>query len=52
VPSAQGGNADILTRIIGDAMSKEIGQSVIVDNRPGGSGTTGTSAVASAAPDG
>lgn len=52
VPSAQGGNADILTRIIGDAMSKEIGQSVIVDNRPGGSGTIGTSAVANAAPDG
>ncbi len=51
-PYAQGGNADILTRIIGDGLSKNLGQTVLTDNRPGGSSTIGTSIAAKATPDG
>lgn len=51
-PYGSGGNADILTRIIGDAMSKSMGQPVLVDNRPGGSSTIGSAIVAKAPPDG
>lgn len=51
-PYGAGGNADILTRIIGDAMSKSMGQPVLVDNRPGGSSTIGSAIVAKAPPDG
>jgi tripartite-type tricarboxylate transporter receptor subunit TctC len=51
-PYGAGGNADILTRVIGDAMAKSTGQPFIVDNKPGGSSTIGTAIVAKAAPDG
>ena len=51
-PYGQGGNADILTRIIGDAVSRSVGQPFLVENRPGGSSTIGSSIVAKAPPDG
>lgn len=51
-PYGQGGNADILTRVIGDSMSKSMGQPVLVDNRPGGSSTIGTAIAAKAPADG
>lgn len=52
VPYPPGGGADRFARTIGEALSKEISQSVIVDNKPGANGIIGTSAVASAEPDG
>ncbi len=52
VPFAPGGGADFLARAIADAISPRLGQAVVVDNRPGGGGTTGAVAVASARADG
>lgn len=51
-PFAVGGNADILTRIIGDGLTKSFGQSFFTDNRPGGSNIIGTQFVAKSASDG
>ncbi|MBI4192874.1 MAG: tripartite tricarboxylate transporter substrate binding protein [Betaproteobacteria bacterium] len=51
-PNAPGGNADILARVIGDAMARGLGQPVIIENRAGGSSTIGTATVAKATPDG
>ena len=52
VPQAAGSATDNIARIIAPALSKELGQPVIVDNRPGGALTIGIDAVAKAAPDG
>ena len=46
------GAIDILGRFIADKLSKLWGQSVIVENRPGGSGNIGAAAASAAAPDG
>ncbi len=51
-PYGQGGNADILTRVIGEFIAKGLGQPVLVDNRPGGSSTIGSNIVAKAPADG
>ena len=47
-----GGPTDVIARIIADGLSKTFGQSVIVEARPGASGTTAAAQVARAAPDG
>jgi len=52
VPYAAGGNADIMGRLIGQRLAEALGQSVIIDNRPGAGGLVGTEIVARAAPDG
>lgn len=52
VPFAAGGPGDIIARLIGQAMSINLGQSVIVENALGAGGTIGTHRVARAAPDG
>lgn len=52
VPYAPGGNVDITARIIGPPMGEALGQSIVVDNRAGGGGTTGANLVAKAAADG
>lgn len=52
VPYAPGGINDIAARIVGAKMTETLGQQVIVDNRPGGNGTIGTSAVIKSPPDG
>lgn len=52
VPFPPGGSTDIVGRIIAEGLSKELGQSVVVDNRGGAGGTVGTAALAKAAPDG
>lgn len=52
VPFPPGGTTDVLARALGSALSKNLGQSVIVDNRPGAGATIGADAVAKAKPDG
>src|SRR5262245_43283822 len=52
VPFAPGGPADFLGRLIGQKMSEELGQQIVVDNRPGANTIIGAQAVAKAAPDG
>jgi tripartite-type tricarboxylate transporter receptor subunit TctC len=52
VPSAPGGVADILTRLIAPKMGERLGQPVIVDYRAGAAGTIGLNATARSAPDG
>lgn len=52
VPFASGSGADSNTRFYGELLSKLWGQSVVVDNRPGGSGIVAALAVKNSAPDG
>jgi tripartite-type tricarboxylate transporter receptor subunit TctC len=52
VPYPPGGSNDVFARTIAKEMGEHLKQAVIVDNRPGASGTTGTAAVARSAPDG
>ncbi len=52
VPLAAGSTADILARSISAELSKAWGQTVVVDNRPGGGATIGVAQAAKAAPDG
>jgi tripartite-type tricarboxylate transporter receptor subunit TctC len=52
VPYPPGGGTDLLARVVGAQLEKTLGQSVVVDNRPGGSTIIGTAALTSATPDG
>ena len=52
VPYGTGGGTDILTRNIADRLAKKLGQSIIVENRPGADGVIGTAVVATSKPDG
>lgn len=47
-----GGSADVLTRILAPKLAESLGQAVVVENRPGATGTIGTAVVAKATPDG
>jgi len=51
-PSTPGSTPDILARIIGRKLSEQLGQQVVVINRPGAGNNIGTASVAQAAPDG
>jgi tripartite-type tricarboxylate transporter receptor subunit TctC len=52
VPFAAGGNADVVGRLVGDVMSKQLSQTVVVENRGGAGGAIGAQFVAQSAPDG
>ncbi|MGE0499559.1 MAG: tripartite tricarboxylate transporter substrate-binding protein [Rhizobiaceae bacterium] len=52
VPFAAGGPTDTVARLVAEAMSKDLGQQVIVENVGGAGGTTGAAQVANAEPDG
>lgn len=52
IPYAPGGINDVLGRVLGEMLSKTIGQPVIVENRPGAGGSVATSMVARSKPDG
>ncbi|MFM9990239.1 MAG: Bug family tripartite tricarboxylate transporter substrate binding protein, partial [Burkholderiaceae bacterium] len=52
VPYTAGGATDVLARIVATNMSALLGQAVVVENRPGASGSIGTRHVATAEPDG
>ena len=52
VPFAPGGSADVFGRFIAQRLQESLGQSFVIDNRPGGGSVIGTDAVAKSAPDG
>ena len=52
VPFAAGGPTDLLARIIGERMGKELGQQFIIENVTGAAGTIAMAKLARAAPDG
>lgn len=52
VSQAAGASPDVMARLLADKLSKQLGQSVIVENKPGGANVTGSLAAAKAAPDG
>jgi len=52
VSAAAGGTTDLAARMISEPLSKALGQSVVVDNKPGGNGTIAAQAVQRAKPDG
>lgn len=52
VPFAAGGPTDVLARVLGQHMSRTLGQQIVIENITGAGGTIGASRVAKAAPDG
>ncbi|HUQ27236.1 MAG TPA: tripartite tricarboxylate transporter substrate binding protein [Usitatibacter sp.] len=52
VPFAAGGPADLYARVVAEKLQSSLGQSFVVENRPGGGAIIGTDAVAKSAPDG
>ncbi|WP_347880639.1 Bug family tripartite tricarboxylate transporter substrate binding protein [Cupriavidus gilardii] len=52
VPTAAGGAPDIVARLFGDALSKRLGQAIVVENRPGAGGNIGMQALLQAPADG
>src|SRR5262249_39157702 len=52
IPFAAGGNYDVTSRLVGEAMGRRIGQTVVPDNRPGAGGIVGLEPAANAPADG
>ena len=51
-PFPPGGGVDVVARTVGEKLSARLGQTVVIDNRPGAAATLGTSLAAKATPDG
>src|SRR5687767_16001506 len=52
VPQSAGGSTDLIARLLAQKMGDALGQSIVVDNRPGAGSVNGTDMAAKAAPDG
>ena len=52
VPFPPGGGVDVVARTVGEKLGARLGQTIVVDNRPGAGTTLGTSLAAKGAPDG
>jgi tripartite-type tricarboxylate transporter receptor subunit TctC len=52
VPLGAGTASDVAARVVMDQVGKQVGQTFVIENRPGAGGTTGANAVAKSAPDG
>jgi len=52
VPAPAGGTMDVIARMIGDQLATDIGQPVVIDNKPGAGGAIGVQALRAAPPDG
>ncbi len=52
VPLGAGSASDLIARVVMDQVSKQVGQPIVVENRPGAGGTIGANAVAKSEPDG
>ena len=52
VPAAPGGGADLLSRVVGQKLSQQLGVPIVVENRAGAAGVIASSALVNAAPDG
>jgi tripartite-type tricarboxylate transporter receptor subunit TctC len=52
IPFGAGSATDVVPRVVFDRLAGELGQSIVVENRPGAGGTVGTALVAKAEPDG
>ncbi|WP_395714010.1 Bug family tripartite tricarboxylate transporter substrate binding protein [Reyranella sp.] len=52
IPFPPAGNYDVTSRIVGEAMGRRLGQTIVADNRPGAGGIVGTEAAANAPADG
>ena len=52
VPYPPGGTSDILARTIGEKLGTALGQTIVVENKPGANGNVGADYVAKASPDG
>src|ERR1700693_4712971 len=52
VPFPAGGSTDVAARVIGEHLSRKLGQQIVVENKSGASGVVGTEAAAKSAPDG
>src|SRR5262245_6724068 len=52
IPFGAGSATDVVPRVVFDRLAAELGQSIVVENRPGAGGTLGTGLIARAEPDG
>jgi tripartite-type tricarboxylate transporter receptor subunit TctC len=52
VPYAAGGSIDLVARIVAEGLTPRLGQTVVVENKPGGNGVIGIGAMVKAKPDG
>jgi tripartite-type tricarboxylate transporter receptor subunit TctC len=52
IPFAPGGNYDVTARLVGDPMGRKLGQTIVIDNRPGAGGVVGLEAAVNAPADG